>query len=130
MVAIVGPTGAGKIQPLSNLLIRFYDLTAGSISVDGHDIHRLLSRQDYHVNSLVGASRMAWLLEGTIKENLCFDNLDYDWPEGNWLETAKAANKVDHFIRTLLLGGFSTWKWAGSSNISLGPSNSGHCVRF
>ena len=48
MVAIVGPTGAGKTT-LINLLMRFYDVTAGSITVDGHDI-RHLSRQDYRNN--------------------------------------------------------------------------------
>lgn len=50
MVAIVGPTGAGK-STIINLLMRFYDVTAGSISVDGHDI-RNLSRQDYRKQSV------------------------------------------------------------------------------
>ena len=45
MVAIVGPTGAGKTT-LINLLMRFYDVTQGAIAVDGHDI-RNLSRQEY-----------------------------------------------------------------------------------
>ena len=67
MVAIVGPTGAGKTT-LINLLMRFYDVTAGSITVDGHDI-RHLSRQDYR-KQFGMVLQDAWLYEGTIKENL------------------------------------------------------------
>ena len=67
MVAIVGPTGAGKTT-LINLLMRFYDVTAGSITVDGHDIRRL-SRQDYR-KQFGMVLQDAWLYEGTIKENL------------------------------------------------------------
>ena len=65
--AIVGPTGAGKTT-LINLLMRFYDVTAGSITVDGHDI-RHLSRQDYR-KQFGMVLQDAWLYEGTIKENL------------------------------------------------------------
>ena len=61
MVAIVGPTGAGK-STIINLLMRFYDVTAGSISVDGHDI-RNLSRQDYR-KQFVWCFRML----GSLKE--------------------------------------------------------------
>ena len=64
MVAIVGPTGAGK-STIINLLMRFYDVTAGSISVDGHDI-RHLSRQDYR-KQFGMVLQDAWLFEGTIK---------------------------------------------------------------
>lgn len=73
MVAIVGPTGAGKTT-LINLLMRFYDVTAGSITVDGHDI-RHLSRQDYR-KQFGMVLQDAWLYEGTIKENLRFGNLE------------------------------------------------------
>lgn len=113
MVAIVGPTGAGKTT-LINLLMRFYDVTAGSISVDGHDI-RNLSRQDYR-KQFGMVLQDAWLYEGTVKENLRFGNLNATDEE--IVEAAKAAN-VDHFIRTLP-GGYNMEMNQESSNISLG----------
>ena len=113
MVAIVGPTGAGKTT-LINLLMRFYDVTAGSISVDGHDI-RNLSRQDY-LKQFGMVLQDAWLYEGTVKENLRFGNLNATDEE--IVEAAKAAN-VDHFIRTLP-GGYNMEMNQESSNISLG----------
>lgn len=113
IVAIVGPTGAGK-STIINLLMRFYDVTAGSISVDGHDI-RNLSRQDYR-KQFGMVLQDAWLFEGTIKENLRFGNLEATDEE--IVEAAKAAN-VDHFIRTLP-GGYNMEMNQESSNISLG----------
>ena len=113
MVAIVGPTGAGKTT-LINLLMRFYDVTAGAILVDGQDI-RQLSRQDYR-RQFGMVLQDAWLYEGTIKENLRFGNLDASDEE--IVEAAKAAN-VDHFIRTLP-GGYNMEMNQESSNISLG----------
>lgn len=113
MVAIVGPTGAGK-STIINLLMRFYDVTSGSISVDGHDI-RNLSRQDYR-KQFGMVLQDAWLFEGTIKENLRFGNLEATDEE--IVEAAKAAN-VDHFIRTLP-GGYNMEMNQESSNISLG----------
>ncbi|MBZ2084513.1 ABC transporter ATP-binding protein [Streptococcus oralis] len=113
MVAIVGPTGAGKTT-LINLLMRFYDVTAGAILVDGQDI-RQLSRQDYR-RQFGMVLQDAWLYEGTIKENLRFGNLDASDEE--IIEAAKAAN-VDHFVRTLP-GGYNMEMNQESSNISLG----------
>jgi len=113
MVAIVGPTGAGKTT-LINLLMRFYDVTAGAILVDGQDI-RQLSRQDYR-RQFGMVLQDAWLYEGTIKENLRFGNLDASDEE--IIGAAKAAN-VDHFIRTLP-GGYNMEMNQESSNISLG----------
>ena len=113
MVAIVGPTGAGKTT-LINLLMRFYDVTAGAILVDGQDI-RQFSRQDYR-RQFGMVLQDAWLYEGTIKENLRFGNLDAGDEE--IIEAAKAAN-VDHFIRTLP-GGYNMEMNQESSNISLG----------
>ncbi len=113
MVAIVGPTGAGKTT-LINLLMRFYDVTKGAITVDGHDI-RHLSRQDYR-KQFGMVLQDAWLYEGTIKENLRFGNLKATDEE--IVEAAKAAN-VDHFIRTLP-GGYNMEMNQESSNISLG----------
>ena len=113
MVAIVGPTGAGKTT-LINLLMRFYDVTKGAITVDGYDI-RHLSRQDYR-KQFGMVLQDAWLYEGTIKENLRFGNLQATDEE--IVEAAKAAN-VDHFIRTLP-GGYNMEMNQESSNISLG----------
>lgn len=113
MVAIVGPTGAGKTT-LINLLMRFYDVTSGSIKVDGHDI-RHLSRQEYR-KQFGMVLQDAWLYEGSIKENLRFGNLDAS--DNQIVEAAKAAN-VDHFIRTLP-GGYNMEMNQESSNVSLG----------
>ena len=113
MVAIVGPTGAGKTT-LINLLMRFYDVTKGEITVDGQDIQHL-SRQDYR-KQFGMVLQDAWLYEGTIKENLRFGNLQATDEE--IVKAAKAAN-VDHFIRTLP-GGYNMEMNQESSNISLG----------
>lgn len=113
MVAIVGPTGAGKTT-LINLLMRFYDVTSGSIKVDGHDI-RNLSRQEYR-KQFGMVLQDAWLYEASIKENLRFGNLEATDEE--LVEAAKAAN-VDHFIRTLP-GGYNMEMNQESSNVSLG----------
>lgn len=113
MVAIVGPTGAGKTT-LINLLMRFYDVTKGEITVDGQDIQHL-SRQDYR-KQFGMVLQDAWLYEGTIKDNLRFGNLQATDEE--IVEAAKAAN-VDHFIRTLP-GGYNMEMNQESSNISLG----------
>ncbi|WP_153057492.1 ATP-binding cassette domain-containing protein, partial [Streptococcus suis] len=113
MVAIVGPTGAGKTT-LINLLMRFYDVTSGAIKVDGQDI-RNLSRQSYR-SQFGMVLQDAWLYEGTIKENLRFGRLDATDEE--IVEAAKAAN-VDHFIRTLP-GGYNMEMNQESSNISQG----------
>ncbi|SUO89591.1 ABC transporter ATP-binding protein [Streptococcus uberis] len=113
MVAIVGPTGAGKTT-LINLLMRFYDVTSGSITVDGYDI-RDLSRQDYR-RQFGMVLQDAWLFGASIKENLQFGNLEAS--ETDIIDAAKTAN-VDHFIRTLP-GGYDMVINQESSNISLG----------
>lgn len=113
MVAIVGPTGAGKTT-LINLLMRFYDVTSGSITVDGYDI-RDLSRKDYR-RQFGMVLQDAWLFGASIKENLQFGNLEAS--ETDIIDAAKTAN-VDHFIRTLP-GGYDMVINQESSNISLG----------
>ncbi len=113
MIAIVGPTGAGKTT-LINLLMRFYDVTKGAITVDGHDI-RHLSRQEYR-QQFGMVLEDACLYEGTIKDNLRFAKLDATDEE--IIAAAKAAN-VDHFIRTLP-GGYNMEMNQESSNVSLG----------
>ncbi len=100
-------------QPLINLLMRFYDVTAGSITVDGHDI-RHLSRQDYR-KQFEWCFRMLGYMKEPSKENLRFGNLKQRMKK---LWKLKAAN-VDHFIRRFLVV-YNMEMNQESSNISLG----------
>ena len=113
MVAIVGPTGAGKTT-LVNLLLRFYELNGGRITVDGIDITRM-GRGD--LRSLFGmVLQDTWLYKGTILENIGYSLEDPD-PE-HIFEAAKAAH-ADHFIRALPMG-YDTILNEEASNISQG----------
>lgn len=95
MVAIVGPTGAGKTT-LINLLMRFYDVTSGAIKIDGIDTKKM-RRED--VRSLFGmVLQDAWVYHDTIAENIRFGKLDAT--DYEVIDAAKMAN-VDHFIRTM-----------------------------
>jgi ATP-binding cassette subfamily B protein len=94
-VALVGPTGAGKTT-IVKLLMRFYDVNSGSISVDGVDI-RNFNRQD--LRSMFGmVLQDTWLFNGSIRENIRYGNLTATDEEV--IAAAKMAN-VDHFVRTL-----------------------------
>lgn len=95
MVAIVGPTGAGKTT-LINLLERFYDVTGGSITLDGVDI-RVMSRHELRQHFAM-VLQDTWLFHGTIYDNIRYGRLDARKDEV--IEAAKRA-KVHHFIRTL-----------------------------
>jgi ATP-binding cassette subfamily B multidrug efflux pump len=94
-VALVGPTGAGKTT-IVKLLMRFYDVNAGAIKIEGHDI-RDFSRDD--LRSMFGmVLQDTWLYNGTIMENIRYGRLDATDEEV--IAAAKAA-QADHFIRTL-----------------------------
>ncbi len=112
-VAIVGPTGAGKTTMI-NLLMRFYDVGAGAIKLDGHDI-RSFSRQDYR-SQFGMVLQDAWLYQDTISENIRFGNLAAS--DEAVISAAESAN-VDHFIQTLGEG-YETVINQEASNISLG----------
>ena len=95
MVAIVGPTGAGKTT-LINLLMRFYELNGGRILIDGTDITKLPKRE---LRKMVGmVLQDTWLFQGTIADNIAYGNMAASREE--IIAAAKAA-RCDHFIRTL-----------------------------
>ncbi|VEU82057.1 ABC-type multidrug/protein/lipid transport system ATPase component [Acholeplasma hippikon] len=95
MVAIVGPTGAGKTT-MVNLLMRFYETTGGKITIDGVDI-KDMSRDE--VRSYFGmVLQDTWIFEGTIEENIRYGSIDKS-PE-EVIEAAIAA-QTDHFIKSL-----------------------------
>lgn len=94
-IAIVGPTGAGKTT-LVNLLMRFYELNDGQITIDGISSSDL-TRENIH--DLFGmVLQDTWLFEGTIKENLVFNKENV--PDEEIVKACEACG-VDHFIRTL-----------------------------
>lgn len=98
MVAIVGPTGGGKTT-LVNLLMRFYELSGGSISIDGRDI-TTMSRSG--LRRRIGmVLQDAWLFEGTIAENIAYGKMDATREE---IAACARAACCDHFIRTLPQG--------------------------
>lgn len=112
-VALVGPTGAGKTT-MVKLLMRFYDVTGGSIRIGGHDV-REFDRDD--LRSMVGmVLQDTWLFKGSIRENIRYGRLDATDEE---VEAAAKAAFADHFIRTLP-GGYDMEINEDASNISQG----------
>jgi ATP-binding cassette subfamily B protein len=112
-VAIVGPTGAGKTT-LVNLVMRFYDLDAGHITLDGIDIAEM-RRQD--LRSEIGmVLQDTWLFEGTVRENITYGKLDAT--EEEMLEAARATF-VDRFVHSLP-DGYDTVVDDEGNNISAG----------
>lgn len=113
MVAIVGPTGAGKTT-LVNLLMRFYEINSGRITVDGIDI-RDMSRED--LRSIFGmVLQDTWLFSGTIRDNIAYGKESAD--ESEIKNAAKAAH-VHRFIKTLSHG-YDTVLNEEGTNVSQG----------
>ena len=112
-IAIVGPTGAGKTTMIK-LLMRFYDVNAGAILVDGHDI------RDFNRSELRQMFGMVlqdtWLFNGTIRENIRYGRLDATDEEV--VAAAKAAH-VHHFVQTLA-NGYDMELNEEASNVSQG----------
>ncbi|PQL21068.1 ABC transporter ATP-binding protein [Veillonella denticariosi JCM 15641] len=113
MVAIVGPTGAGK-STLVNLIMRFYDIMNGRITIDGVDI-RDVSRESLH-NTVGMVLQDAWIFTGTIA-----DNIGYGKPNATREEIEYVAKlaMADHFIRTLP-NGYDTVLNRGGDDLSQG----------
>ncbi|VFA93603.1 Probable multidrug resistance ABC transporter ATP-binding/permease protein YheH [Nocardia farcinica] len=113
VVAIVGPTGAGKTT-LVNLLMRFYELDAGTITIDGVDITRM-SRDA--LRSRIGmVLQDTWLFRGTIRENIAYGNPNAS--EEEILAAARAAY-VDRFVHALP-DGYDTMIDEEGSGVSAG----------
>ena len=113
MVAIVGPTGAGKTT-MVKLLMRFYDVNSGRICLDGHDIRNFNRGQLREMFGMV--LQDTWLFQGTIMENIRYGRLDATDEEV--IAAAKAAH-ADHFIRTLP-GGYQMELNEDATNVSQG----------
>ena len=112
-IAIVGPTGAGKTT-LVNLLMRFYELNDGAITLDGVDI-ATMRRSDLR-SSMGMVLQDTWLVGGTIRENIAYGRLGAT--EEEILAAAKATH-VDHFVRSMP-DGYNTVLDDEASNLSAG----------
>ncbi|WP_346887397.1 ABC transporter ATP-binding protein [Clostridium sp. UBA1056] len=113
MVAIVGPTGGGKTT-LINLIMRFYELNGGLISIDGVNITEI-SRSALR-RQIGMVLQDTWLFEGTIAENIAYGKMDATREE---IVAAAKAACCDHFIRTLPQG-YDTVISSETSNVSQG----------
>ena len=97
-VAIVGPTGAGKTT-IVNLLMRFYDVQAGQILIDGRDVSELSRAENRRLFAMV--LQDTWLFKGTVAENVAYGN-----PDATREDVVRACDLAycDHFIRRLPKG--------------------------
>src|SRR5262249_48042464 len=95
MIAIVGPTDAGKTT-LVNLLMRFYDVEGGAIRVDGTDIRAIRRSAPRRIFGMV--LQDTWLFSGTIRENIAYGREN---ASDEAIVKAAQAAQADHFIRTL-----------------------------
>ncbi|MFD0679393.1 MULTISPECIES: ABC transporter ATP-binding protein [unclassified Paenibacillus] len=112
-IAIVGPTGAGKTT-LVNLLMRFYEINEGAITIDGTNITGMKRGQLRRLFGMV--LQDTWLFNGTIRDNIGYGRMGAT--EAEIIEAAQAA-QADHFIRTLP-DGYDTLLNEEASNISQG----------
>ncbi|MCL4493515.1 MAG: ABC transporter ATP-binding protein/permease [Firmicutes bacterium] len=112
-VAIVGETGAGKTT-LVNLLMHFYDVTEGSIRIDGVDIRFIPRRELHHLLGMV--LQDTWLFHGTIRDNIAYGKTGAS--EEEIIAAAKTA-QVHHFVQTLPEG-YDTVLNEEAANISAG----------
>lgn len=112
-IAIVGPTGAGKTT-IINLLMRFYEINGGSISIDGKPINELTREQVRSLFAMV--LQDTWLFKGTIRDNIAYGRKDVS--EEEIIEAAKNAF-ADDFIRTMP-DGYDTILGEDAANISQG----------
>lgn len=112
-IAIVGPTGAGKTT-LVNLLMRFYDVDAGEITIDGQNIISFTRGSLRRAFGMV--LQDTWLFHGTIRENIAYGREGAS--EAEIVAAARAAH-ADHFIRTLP-DGYDTILSEDGTNISQG----------
>jgi ATP-binding cassette subfamily B protein len=112
-VAIVGPTGAGKTT-LVNLLMRFYEVTGGRITLDGVSVADM-TREGLRAKTGM-VLQDAWLFGGTIRENIAYGSLGAS--EEKIIAAAKATH-VDHFVRTLP-DGYDTVLEDEAANLSAG----------
>jgi ATP-binding cassette subfamily B multidrug efflux pump len=113
VLAIVGPTGAGKTTVV-NLLMRFYEIDAGTIRIDGVDTRKLTRDNLRRTFGMV--LQDTWLFGGTIRENIAYGRENAT--EEQIVDAAKAAH-VDHFVRTMPHG-YDTVIDDDASNLSQG----------
>jgi len=113
MIGLVGPTGAGK-STLINVLNRFYDISGGAVTVDGHDIREI--QKDSLRDQLGIVLQRTFLFTDTVRNNIRFGRLDATDAEVQ--DVAKLAN-AHHFIRALPQG-YDTVVSEGGNNLSLG----------
>jgi ATP-binding cassette subfamily B multidrug efflux pump len=114
VIAIVGPTGAGKTTSMINLLSRFYDVSDGVICIDGHNIQQI--RKDDLRGQLGIVLQDVFIFSGTVMDNIRYGRLEAT--DDECIEAAKIAN-ADGFIRQLPQG-YQTNLSEGAANLSQG----------
>jgi len=112
-VALVGPTGAGKTS-IASLILRYYDVTAGAVRIDGHDVRDVTQRSLRRQTGVVAQD--SFLFAGTVADNIRFGQPDAT-PEAVE-EAARLANAHDFIVH--LPAGYATRILEGGANLSLG----------